>query len=143
MVWADGFNKPKTNKKTAADFILETLNKFPGEVILFTVGPIDNIAGVIYKDPEALKNAKQVVSMFGSIEKGNGVGEPAAEWNVRGSIEARKKRMTSGANILMAPQDCTDHVIVNDRYLTAIFNHQTPLRNSLGALYAFWYKHTD
>jgi inosine-uridine nucleoside N-ribohydrolase len=81
--------------------------------------------------------------MFGSIEKGYGVGESAAEWNVRGNIEARKKLMTSGANIILAPLDCTDPVILNDQYLTAIFNRQTPLTNSLGTLYALWYKHAN
>ncbi|MDX1284709.1 MAG: nucleoside hydrolase, partial [Draconibacterium sp.] len=143
MKWAVGFNKIKPNKKPAADFIIETLNKYPGEVILFTVGPVDNIADIVDKDPEALKNAKQVVSMFGSIEKGYGGGIPSAEWNVRGSIEAGKKLMTSGANLLLAPLDCTDHVIVNDQYLTAIFNRQTPRTDALGALYALWWKHAD
>jgi len=143
MVWADGFNKLKPNTKPAAEFIIETLNKYPGEVILFTVDPVVNFADVIDKDPEALKNAKQVVSMFGSVEKGSGGDEPTAEWNVRGSIEAGKKLMTSGVNILLAPLNCNDHVIVNDQYLTAIFNRQTPLTDALGALYALWWKHAD
>ena len=98
---------------------------------------------MIDKDPEGLKNAKQVVSMFGSIEKGYGGGESAAEWNVRGSIEARKKLMTSEANILLAPLHCTDHVILNDQYLTSIFNRQTPLTDALSALCALWWKHVD
>jgi inosine-uridine nucleoside N-ribohydrolase len=143
MKWADGFDKIKPQKKPAAGFIIETLNKYPGEVILFTVGPVDNIADVIDKDPEALKKAKQVISMFGSIKKGYGGGAPSAEWNVRGSIEAGKKLMNSGANILLAPLDCTDHVIMTDEYLTAIFNRHTPLTDALGALYALWWKHAD
>jgi inosine-uridine nucleoside N-ribohydrolase len=143
MIWAENFDKLKPQKKPAADFIIETLNKFPGEVILFTVGPVDNMEDIIDKDPAALKNAKKIVSMFGSIEKGYGGGKPSAEWNVRGSIAVAKKFMNSGANIVLAPLDCTDHVILNDKYLTAIFNRQTPLTNALGALYSLWYKHAD
>lgn len=143
MLWAGDFDKVQPQKKPAADFIIETLNKYPNEVILFTVGPVDNIADVIDKDPEALRKAKQVISMFGSIEKGYGGGAPSAEWNVRGSIEAGKKLMNSGANILLAPLDCTDHVIMTDKYLTAIFNRHTPLTDALGALYALWYSHAD
>lgn len=143
MIWSEGFQQLKPQTKQAADFIIETLNQYPDEVILFTVGPVDNIADVIDKDPKALKKAKQVISMFGSIEKGYGGGAPSTEWNVRGSIEAGKKLMSSGANILLAPLDCTDHVIMTDKYLTAIFNRQTPLTDALGALYALWYAHAD
>jgi len=143
MTWADGFTQHEPQQKPAADFIIETLNKYPGEVILFTVGPVDNMADIIDKDPDALKKAKQVIAMFGSIETGYGGGAPSAEWNVRGSIAAAKKFMNSGANILLAPLDCTDHVIFNDKYLTAIFNRHTPLTDALGGLYALWYAHAD
>ena len=142
-LWAKGFDVIKPQSQPAADFIIESLNKYPGEIILFTVGPVDNIADVIDKDPKALKNAKQVVSMFGSIYKGYGGGEISAEWNVRGSIAAAKKFMTSGANITLAPLGITDPVILDNEHLTAIFNRQTPLTDALGALYALWYRHAD
>ncbi|MGK7393250.1 MAG: nucleoside hydrolase [Candidatus Cyclobacteriaceae bacterium M3_2C_046] len=143
FMWAEGFNALKPNPLPAADFIIETLNKYPGEVILFTVGPVDNIADVVDKDPEALKKAKKVVSMFGSVYKGYGGGAISAEWNVRGSIEAAKKFMQSGADITLAPLGITDHVIMENDRLTAIFNRQTPLTDALGALYALWYRHAD
>lgn len=141
MIWAEDFDLLKPQKKSAADFIIETLNKYHGEVILFTVGPVDNIGDVIDKDPEALKKAKQIVSMFGSIEIGYGGGKPNAEWNVVASVAAGQKLMTSGANITLAPLDITDHVIINDKYLNAIAMRNTPLTNALGSLYALWYKH--
>lgn len=141
--WANGFNTVKPQSKPASDFIVESLNAHPGEIILFTVGPVDNIADVIDKDPNALKNAKKVVSMFGSVNVGYGGGAISAEWNVRGSIAAAKKFMNSGADIVLAPLDVTDHVILDNNYLTAIFNRQTPLTDALGALYALWYRHAD
>ena len=143
FLWAEGFDQLKPQTKPAADFIIESLNKYPGEIILFTVGPVDNIADVIDKDPESLKKAKKVVSMFGSIAVGYGGGAISAEWNVRGSIEAGKKLMNSGAEIVLAPLDITDHVIMDNMRLTAIFNRQTPLTDALGALYALWYRHAD
>lgn len=142
-LWAKHFDALKPEKQPAADFIIESLNSYPGEIILYTVGPVDNIADVINKDPQALKNAKEVVSMFGSIYKGYGGGEISAEWNVRGSIAAAKKFMNSGANITLAPLGVTDHVIMDNAHLTAIFNRQTPLTDALGALYALWYRHAD
>lgn len=143
FMWAEGFDAVQPQAQSAVDFIIESLNANPGEIILFTVGPVDNMADIIDRDPEALKKARRIVSMFGSIDVGYGGGEISAEWNVRGSIEASKKFMNSGANILLAPLDVTDHVILNNDYLTSIFNRQTPLTDALGALYALWYRHAD
>lgn len=143
MIWSEDFNRLKPQTKPASDFIIESLNKYPNEIILFTVGPVDNIADVIDKDPEVLKKAKQIVSMFGSIKTGYGGGDPSAEWNVRGSIEAAKKLMNSGANIVLAPLDCTDHVIYPGNYLLALTMRNTPLTNALGSLYSLWFRHAE
>ena len=143
MIWAKGFDKLQPQKQPAADFIIETLNKYPGEVILFTVGPVDNIGDVIDKDPEALKKAKKVISMFGSVRSGYGGGKPSAEWNVRGSIAAAKKFIGSGANITLAPLGVTDHVIYPENYLLAVSMRQTPLTDAISALYSLWFRHAD
>lgn len=143
MIWAEGFDKLQPQKKPAVDFVIETLNKYPGEVILFTVGPVDNIGDVIDKDPEALKKAKKVISMFGSVLSGYGGGKPSAEWNVRGSIAAAKKFIGSGANIILAPLGVTDHVIYPENYLMAVSMRQTPLTDAISALYSLWFRHAD
>lgn len=143
MMWSKGFDKLKPRKEHAVDFIMTSLNAYPDEIVLVTVGPVDNIAGVLDKDPDILKKAKKVVSMFGSIEVGYGGGQPVAEWNVRGSIEAGKRLMESGANISLAPLDITDHVIMKDEYLMAIAMRNTPLTNAISSLYALWYRHAD
>lgn len=143
MIWAEGFNELKPQSKPAADFITETLNEFPGEVILFTVGPVQNIADVLKKDPEALKKAKKVISMFGSIETGYGGGSPDAEWNVVANVAAAQKFMNSGADITLAPLDITDHVIYPDRYLQALSMRKSPLTDAVSALYALWFNHAQ
>ncbi|MFC2136809.1 nucleoside hydrolase [Bacteroidota bacterium] len=142
-IWAKNYDKLQAQEKPAADFIIESLNKYPDEIILFTVGPVGNIADIIDKDPEVLKKTKKIVSMFGSIEIGYGGGEAVPEYNVYANIEASKKFMSCGADILLAPLDITDHVILEDDYLTAIASRQTPLTDALGALYALWYRHAD
>ena len=143
MIWAEDFDALKPQKKPAADFITETLNKYPGEVILFTVGPVDNIGDVIENDPETLKKAKRVISMFGSVRSGYGGGKPSAEWNVRGSIAAAKKFIGSGADITLAPLGVTDHVIYPENYLMAVSMRQTPLTDAISALYSLWFRHAD
>ncbi|HBQ83304.1 MAG TPA: nucleoside hydrolase, partial [Bacteroidales bacterium] len=73
--WAEGFNKVRPVTKSATEFIIENLKKYPDEVILITVGPVTNIGDVIRKDPEAIKLAKHVYSMFGSFYTGYGTVE--------------------------------------------------------------------
>lgn len=143
MLWSEEFDKLQPQEEHAADFIIRSLNENPDEVILFTVGPVDNIASVLDKDPDILKKAKRVVSMFGSIRTGYGGGEPSAEWNVRGSIEAGKRLMQSGADITLAPLDITDHVILTGDYLRAVGMRNTPLTDALSSLYALWYRHAE
>ena len=143
MIWSKGFDKLLPRKVHAADFIIRSLNQYPDEVILFTVGPVDNIASILDKDPDVLKRAKRIISMFGSIEVGYGGGKPVPEWNVRGSIEAGKRLMTSGAQITLAPLDITDHVIMGEDYLAAIAMRNTPLSDAISSLYALWYRHAD
>jgi inosine-uridine nucleoside N-ribohydrolase len=141
FLWAEGFDKLLPQDKSAVDFIIESLNKYPDEIILFTVGPVDNIGDVIDKDPGALKKAKRVVSMFGSIEKGYDGNDPSREWNVVGSPAASKKFINSGANITLAPLDVTYQTNFEKEYLTAVFNRDTPLTDALGALYSLWFLH--
>ena len=139
FVWADGFDKLKPSKENAADFIIRNLRKFPNEVILFTVGPVPNIQDVIKKDPEALKLAKKVVSMFGSFYMGYGGGPiPSAEWNVRGDIQSSKMFVNSGADILFAGLDITTLVKLNEKNRMRLLMRQSPLTNALCSLYTLW-----
>jgi inosine-uridine nucleoside N-ribohydrolase len=137
--WAAGFNKVKPIDKSATDFIIENLYKYPGEVILFTVGPVPNMMDVIKKDPEALKQAKHVYSMFGSFYMGYDTGPIiSAEWNVRGDEEAAKMFATSGAEITFAGLDVTTYVNLNEIYRNKLLRRQSPLTNALSGLYTLW-----
>ena len=143
FLWAENFDRVQSRDMPAADFILESLNRYPGEIILFTVGPVPNIADVLEKDPEALLKAKKIISMFGSFYTGYGGGEISAEWNVRADVEAARKLINSGASLVFAGLDITDHVILTDEDLTLLMMRQSPLTNALTALYSLWYRQAD
>ena len=121
FAWAEGFNKVEPIKQDAADFIIENLRKYPNEIILFTVGPVPNIRDVIEKDPNALKLAKKVVSMFGSFYMGYATGsKPVPEWNVRADIDSAKMFVNSGADLLFAGLDVTTFVKLNEENRTRL-----------------------
>jgi inosine-uridine nucleoside N-ribohydrolase len=141
--WAEGFSKVKPVRKSAADFIIDNLRKYPGEIILFTVGPVPNISDVIKKDPEALTFAKHIYSMFGSFYMGYDTGpNPDAEWNVRADIESAKLLVSSGASMTYAGLDITTFVKLEKEMRLKLLMRQSPLTNALCALYSLWGQET-
>ncbi|MBX2843271.1 MAG: nucleoside hydrolase [Flammeovirgaceae bacterium] len=136
--WGEGFDKVKPIKQNAADFIIETLKKYPNEVVLITVGPVPNMADIIKKDPKALGMAKKVYSMFGSFYAGyddNPV--PANEWNVKADYEAAKIFASSEADIVYAGLDITN-VKLNKDLREKLLLRKSPLTDALSACYSLW-----
>ncbi len=137
--WSKGFNKVKPIAQSAADFIIEQLHKHPNEVILFSVGPVTNMKDIIEKDPQALKLAKKVIAMFGSFYIGyNGSPTINPEWNVVVDVEASKKFVHSGANILYAGLDVTAFVKWDKASREKLLYRQSPLTNALSGLNTLW-----
>ena len=126
--WAKGFDKIQPIPTPAADFIIETLRKYPNQVLLFTVGPVPNLADVIEKDPGALKLAKGIYSMFGSFYMGyNGGPVPSAEWNVYADAGSAKKFAASGVPIIYAGLDITTFVRLEADRRGTLFRRRSPL----------------
>jgi len=137
--WAQGFEKIKPIEQEGADFIIEQLDKYPDEVILFTVGPVTNMKDIVDKDPEILKKTKHIYSMFGSFYMGYGGNPiPSAEWNVRGDEEASKTFTNAGATIHYAGLDVTTLVRLNEANRQRILLRQSPLTDALSGLYTLW-----
>ncbi|HUU27778.1 MAG TPA: nucleoside hydrolase [archaeon] len=137
--WGEGFELYKPLKQPAADFIIQTLRKYPGQVTVISVGPVTNLGDVIDKDPEAWKMVKQVYSMFGSFYLGYG-GDPvpSAEWNVVADVESAKKYMTSGVPVTLAGLDVTTLVKFNAERRLQIQMRNSPLTDALCGLYTLW-----
>ncbi|HEX9724019.1 MAG TPA: nucleoside hydrolase [Vicinamibacteria bacterium] len=53
----------------AAQFIVEAVNAHPGEVVIWSGGPLTNIALALMLDPTLPEKAKELVVMGGGIEK--------------------------------------------------------------------------
>ncbi len=134
-----GLSPLKEKGPRAAEFIRSSLNKFPGEIIIFSVGPVTNFADIIDQDPGALKKAKAIYAMFGSFRLGYSAKEPIdPEWNVVVDIPAAKKFVQSGANIIYAGLDVTAMVKLDRANRDRILQRQSPLTNALSGLYVLW-----
>ena len=71
-------------KTSAEDFILETADKYPGEVSIVALAPFTNVANAIKKSPERFENIQEILLMGGDGRCN------FAEWNVRCDYESAK-----------------------------------------------------
>src|SRR5262249_13061822 len=65
--WAEDFTAKQFEKQSAADFIVQTVKRYPGQVILIAIGPLQNIADALRKEPNLGKYVRRVVFMSGCV----------------------------------------------------------------------------
>ena len=141
--WAQGFNPATPIKPNAAEFIKSQLNRYPGEVVIFSVGPVTNMADVMDLQPNILNKAKAIYAMFGSFRLGYDATEKIhAEWNVVVDIPSAKKFVNSGANIIYAGLDVTAMVKLDANKRAKLLQRQSPLTNVISGLYVLWGQET-
>jgi purine nucleosidase len=69
---------------TAAEFIVQMVHKYPGEVVLWAGGPLTNYALALKLDPEVAALAKEFVMMGGGLWADKGAVDP-------GALDARRE----------------------------------------------------
>jgi len=138
FAWAEDFTAKKPIATPAAEFIVETIKRYPGEVTLIAVGPLENVADALRKEPNLGKYVKRVVLMSGNIY-GMAGGHPAiAEYNVRASIPDSKVVYGAGLPLTIVPLDSTTYVQLRDDERERVRRYNSPLTRSLECLYRLW-----
>ena len=107
--------KLKPIADTAADFIRQTVRKYPGEVTLITLGPQTNVATALVSDPGLARLIKGVVMMGGSLSGGNVT--PAAEFNIYVDPEAARIVFQSGIPLSMVGLDVTRKTALTEAHV--------------------------
>ena len=92
------------------DLIIDKLNYYPGEITIFAVAPLTNLAAAETKSPGILKKAKEVVIMGGAFKVSGNV-TPYAEFNIQYNSEAAEKVFASRNDIVVLPLDVTQELI--------------------------------
>jgi inosine-uridine nucleoside N-ribohydrolase len=130
----------------AVGFILNQIQKSPGEITLVCIGPLMNIGALIDKDPQTLRKLKRVVIMGGSVDRGYGnpyapPTPPQPEWNILNDVAAAQKLFASGVPLYVMPLDSTQLKLdeVRREYL---FRQSTLLTDQLTLLYHLWGQQT-
>ena len=88
----------------AIDIIVDTVNRYPHEVTIITLGPLTNMALALLKDPSIAEKTPALVVM-GGTGQGPGNISPVAEFNIWVDPEAAKIVFDSGIPITMVGWD--------------------------------------
>ncbi len=83
---------------------METINRYPGEITLVTLGPLTNVALALLRDPSLAGKVSNCVVM-GGTGRGHGNVTPVAEYNIWVDPEAAQIVFESGMPITMVGWD--------------------------------------
>jgi purine nucleosidase len=145
--YGEGGHFARASHPSAADFILEQIRRYPGQITLIAIGPLMNVGALIDKEPATFLKLKRVVMMGGSIECGYGElwfcpqRGPDAEWNIVNDIPSAKKLFLSGVPLYVMPLDSTQ-LKLDETKRAYLFKQGTPLTDSLTLLYHEWGQQT-
>ena len=88
----------------AVDALIETVDRFAGQITLVTLGPLTNVAMALVQDPAIAVKVDACV-MMGGIGQGYGNATPLAEYNVWADPEAARIVFESGLPLTMVGWD--------------------------------------
>lgn len=118
-----GLPETSAQEMSAADFMIEQVHKYPGQVTIFAVGACTNVAIAVMKDPTFAENAAGIVYMGGAIDvPGNTT--PLAEFNWWYDPESAAVALRANWNYqVVVPHDVAPKVLmakdVYDMYAAA------------------------
>ena len=137
--WAEDFTTRLPAKKSAADFIVETVKRYPGEVTVLAVGPLQNLADALRKEPNLRNYVKRVVLMSGCVYGASySPGKPLREWNIYQSTADAQLVYGAGLPLTIIPLDATTHVQLSDQERKRVSDYDSPLTYALECLYRLW-----
>jgi purine nucleosidase len=125
----------KALDETAAGFIVRTVRKYPGEVVIWAGGPLTNIALALRLDPQVATLAKSLVLMGSGMYADNGgIGgnDGRREFNWWFDPEAVRIVMRAPwKSITITPIDVSVKTTVNPELKAAIAKSDTPVAQYL------------
>jgi purine nucleosidase len=145
--YAESGHFAKPGQANAVDFLLQQIQRYPGEITLIAIGPLMNVGAAIDRDSATFRKLKRVVLMGGSINRGYcdlGYGPPQGpqpEWNILNDIPSAQKLFASGVPLFVMPLDSTQ-LKMDEVKRAFLFSQGTPVTDALTLLYHQWGQET-
>jgi uridine nucleosidase len=109
----------------AAQFIVEQVRAYPGELTLVPLGPLSNLALALRLDPEIVNLVAGVVIMGGAATVA-GNASPVAEANIHNDPHAAAIVFSAGWPLVMVGLDVTMQVVMDQAFLEALGSAGNP-----------------
>ena len=133
--------KAKPVPQHAIDYLIERFLAEPGEISLFAIGPLTNIALAIRKEPRFAKAVKEMVIMGGAIREGGNV-TPQAEFNIYCDPHAAHVVFHSGIPITLIPLDVTHKCMLYIEQVRRLGEQESPITRFIADATATYIKFT-
>ena len=105
----------------AAEFIVEQVLKYPGQVTICAIAPLTNLALALKLEPKIAQLTKQVVIMGGAVRV-NGNVSPVAEANIHNDPLAADIVLNAGWPVTLVGLDVTLKVILDEPFMMQVKN---------------------
>jgi len=145
--YAEGGHFSRMSHGDAVDFLLQEIQKYPGEITLIATGPLVNVGAAIDRDAATFRKLKRVVIMGGSIRRGSGdygynePVPPSREWNILNDVRSAQKLFSSGVALFVMPLDSTQ-LKMDEVKRAFLFKRGTAVTEQLTILYHLWGQET-
>ncbi len=107
--------------------MIETINRFAGNITLVTIGPLTNLALALLQDPSIAGKVKECITM-GGTGQGHGNVTPVAEYNIWVDPEAARIVFESAIPLKMVGWNASiAYATFNSQELERLRNIGTPL----------------
>jgi inosine-uridine nucleoside N-ribohydrolase len=136
--WAEDFAAKRPVTQPAAQLIVDMARRYPNELTLVAVGPLQNVADALRLEPKLPALLKRLVLMSGSIRSSAWSPAPVAEWNVVRAIADAQLVYAGGFRLTTVPLDSTSYVQLKDEERERLRARGTPLTRALETLYRLW-----
>lgn len=110
----------------AVDYLIERALAEPGELSIFPIGPLTNIAMAVRREPRFAEAVPELVIMGGAINEGGNV-TPLAEFNIWADPHAAHIVFHSGIPITLVPLDVTHQCLLKQEHVDRLLKNNSPV----------------
>jgi inosine-uridine nucleoside N-ribohydrolase len=120
---------------SAPELIIQMALAHHGDITLFCLGPLTNIATALLIEPKLFLAIKKIVMIGGTT------GIPLPEWNIRSDAQAAKIVLASGIPITLLGWNITMRCQIRESDIEKLLYQHTPQTHLLCQLLAVWQRH--